>query len=341
MMLPAMGSTAADRPLTAPPELVERFRADLQAIWPEGLHGGGPRLGLAVSGGPDSTALLLLAAAAMPGGVAAATVDHRLRAESANEARDAGALCARLEVPHRVLEVDVASGNVQAEARKARYAAMAGWIEAEGLAALATAHHADDQAETLLLRLNRASGVAGLAGARARGRVPQSDIALLRPLLGWRRSELGEVVAHCGIEAAQDPSNRDERFDRVRMRGALASADWLDIAAIAESAGHLGDADAALDWAAGREWSECVQRDGLGLTYRPRAPRAIALRVLSRIVTQLDGSPQRGSAIARLFETLLANGPASIGGLVARPGPEGWNFAQAPVRKGPKQSKRE
>lgn len=333
-----MDSPAAARPPGPPAEPVERFRADLQAIWPEGLRDKDACLGLAVSGGPDSTALLLLAAAALPGRIAAATVDHCLRPESAGEARDVADVCSRLKVPHQVLEVDVASGNLQAEARNARYAAMAAWIEAEGLAALATAHHADDQAETLLLRLNRASGVAGLAGTRARGRVPETDIALLRPLLGWRRSELGEVVAFCGIDAAQDPSNRDDSFDRVRMRKALVSADWLDIAAIAVSAGHLADADTALDWAARREWSECVQREGHRLIYRSRAPRAVALRVLSRIVAELDGSEPRGGAIARLFDTLVAQSPASIGGLVARPGPDGWSFARAPLRKGPKRS---
>ncbi|MDG2001708.1 MAG: tRNA lysidine(34) synthetase TilS [Novosphingobium sp.] len=333
-----MGSTAADKHPGPPAELVERFRADLQALWPEGLRDAGARLGLAVSGGPDSTAMLLLAAAAFPGRIAAATVDHRLRPESAREAGDVAHLCAKLAVPHQVLEVDVASGNIQAEARNARYAAMAAWVEAEGLAALATGHHAEDQAETLLLRLNRASGAAGLAGTRARGRVPQTEIALLRPLLGWRRSELGDLLMHCGIEAAQDPNNRDEKYDRVRMRKALASADWLDIAAIAESAGHLADADAALEWAAQREWSECVRREGPGLVYQPRAPRAVALRVLSRIVSELDYSQPRGGAIARLFETLMTNSPASIGGLVARPGPEGWDFAPAPLRKAPKQS---
>jgi tRNA(Ile)-lysidine synthase len=331
-----MGSAAADRPGLPGEEVAERFRADLQAVWPEASKDARLRLGLAVSGGPDSTALLLLALAAMPGRIAAATVDHGLRAGSAREATDVSALCARLDVQHRVLDAEVAAGNLQAEARHARYGALAGWIEGEGLAALATAHHADDQAETLLLRLNRASGVAGLAGARARGAVPGTGIPLLRPLLGWRREELAALVAQCGIEPAQDPSNADERFDRVRMRTALAGADWLDIEAIAESAGHLADADAALDWAARREWRECVRRDGPGLTYRPQAPKAVALRVMSRIVQELDGEAPRGSAVARLFETLMARSPGSIGGLVARPGPDGWNFAAAPVRKAPK-----
>jgi tRNA(Ile)-lysidine synthase len=322
--------------LAPAPGLTARFAAALAALWPEhGKSPGSARLGLAVSGGPDSTALLLLAAAAFPGEVEAATVDHRLRPESAGEAAAAAQLCARLGVPHETLAVAVAAGNVQAEARRARYAALAAWVAARGLGALATGHHADDQAETLLLRLNRASGVAGLAGRRARGLVPDTAFPLLRPLLGWRRAELAAIVAGAGIEAARDPSNADDRFDRVRLRKALAGADWLDIAAVAESAAHLADADAALDWAARREWCDCVTRGGLGLIYRPAAPRAVALRVLARIVAELDGEAPRGGAAARAFAALLAGRPASIGDLVARPSHEGWSFTRAPQRRKP------
>ena len=135
-------------------ELTARFAADLAALW-----AGKGKLGLAVSGGPDSLALLLLARAALPGRVEAATVDHGLRPESADEAVMVAAVCARLGVPHRTLAVDVAQGNIQAQARAARYAALAVWMGEQGIEALATAHHADDQAETLLLRLNRGSGV--------------------------------------------------------------------------------------------------------------------------------------------------------------------------------------
>ncbi len=290
-------------------------------------------MGLAVSGGPDSLALLLLASAALAGRVEAATVDHGLRAENAAEAAEVARLCAALGVPHAVLKVEVSPGNIQAQARAARYAALAGWLEERGLAALATAHHADDQAETLLLRLGRGSGVAGLAGVRARGTVPGAAIPLLRPLLGWRRAELAGVVAAAGVTAASDPSNTDDRFDRARLRKALAGADWLDMAALAASAGHLADADAALDWAARREWAEAVAAEGLGLTYRPRAPRAIALRVLARIVLELDGEEARGSAVARLFAALLAGQTASIGNLVARAGRDGWSFTRAPRRR--------
>ena len=242
-------------------------------------------------------------------------------------------LCQALDLPHRTLTVTVAAGNIQAEARRARYAALAGWIETQGLAALATAHHADDQAETLLLRLNRASGVAGLAGTRARGVVPGTAVPLLRPLLDWRRSELAAILADAGVSAAQDPSNVDDRFDRARLRKALAGANWLDIDAIAQSASHLADADSALDWAAAREWTERVSRAGLGLAYRPQAPRAVALRVIARIVAELDGEEPRGSAVARLFDSLVARQTCSIGNLVARPSFEGWSFVPAPKRR--------
>ncbi len=314
-----------------PPDLIERFRADLAAL---GFRDG--KLAIAVSGGPDSLALLALAHAALPGAVEAATVDHGLRDASAGEARAVAALCAGLGVPHAVLKVQVASGNVQSEARSARYGALAGWMEGRGLAALATAHHADDQAETLLLRLNRASGVSGLAGVRARGLVPGTRLPLLRPLLGWRRAELARIVSDAGWQAAQDPSNTDDRFDRARLRKELVAADWLDVPALAASAAHLADADAALAWAAAREWSECVERSPMGLTYRPRAPRAVALRVIARIVMELDGTEPRGSAAALLFDALVARQPASIGGLVARAVPEGWTFSKAPKRAAPR-----
>lgn len=277
--------------------------------------------------------MLLLAHAALPGRIEAATVDHGLRPANADEARQVAELCDRLGVQHATLPVDLSAGNVQAQAREARYEALAGWLTSRGLAALATAHHADDQAETLLLRLNRASGVAGLAGVRTKGTVPGTSLPLLRPLLGWRRAELAGATKAAGVIAAEDPSNIDDRFDRARLRKVLAGADWLDVPALAASAANLADADVALDWAARREWTECVTSEGLGVSYRPAAPRAIALRVLTRIVTELDGAEPRGSAIARLFDALLAGETTSIGNLVARATREGWSFMRAPKRR--------
>ena len=313
--------------------LTARFAAALDALWPGFSTNAELKLGLAVSGGPDSLALLLLAHAGLPGRVAAATVDHGLRTESAAEAAMVAQICRAFGVEHAVLPVTLAPGNVQSQARSARYAALAEWAGEAGLAALATAHHADDQAETLLLRLNRGSGVAGLAGVRTRGLVPGTSLPLLRPLLGFRRTELAEVVAAAGLEPANDPSNEDDRFDRARLRKNLIGVAGLEVPSLAASAAHLADADAALDWAAQREWSECVIRAPMGLTYRPEAPRAVALRVIGRIVRELDGEEPRGSAIARLFDSLLARETASIGALVARVTPDGWSFSKAPSRR--------
>lgn len=277
-------------------------------------------------------AMLLLAHAAIPGQIEAATVDHGLRPEAAAEAELAADLCARLNVPHYTLAVTVADGNLQDAARRARYTALGAWAAECGLAALATAHHADDQAETLLMRLNRGSGVGGLAGVRAHGNVPGSDIVLLRPLLGWRRAELAGVLDNAGVVAAQDPSNSDDRFDRVRMRSALSDADWIDPLALAASASHLADADAVLDWAAEREWREMVSGGADCLTYTPSAPRAVRLRVVSRIIGTLAGSA-RGGGVARLVGMLESGEAGSLGGVMAKVKAGRWTFQPEPPRK--------
>jgi tRNA(Ile)-lysidine synthase len=306
----------------------ERFLAEVERLWPEG-----GRLGLAVSGGPDSLALLLLAHAAMPGRFAVATVNHGLRAEAAGECAMVARVCEARGIACAVLPVEVGAGNVQAAARQARYAALAEWAVREGLAALATAHHADDQAETLLMRLNRASGLAGLAGVRARGSVPGTDLPLLRPLLGWRRAALADIVARAGLSPARDPSNADEAYDRVRLRRALADADWLDVEAIAASARHLAQADEAIEFMVEREWDERVSvAAGGAIHYAPEAPRAIALRVVARIVAGFGGNP-RGGAIAQLVERLERGTGGNVAGVAASVEDVGWTFRpEAPRR---------
>ena len=278
--------------------------------------------------------MLLLAHAAIPGQIQAATVDHGLRPDAAKEAELAGRICARLNVPHQTLRVTVPSGNLQDAARHVRYAALDSWAADCGLGALVTAHHADDQAETLLMRLNRGSGVAGLAGVRGRSMVPGRTRLLLRPLLSWRRAELARVLDHAGVTTAQDPSNADERFDRVRIRRELARTDWIDPIALAASASHLSDADAALDWAVQREWQECVSASENALRYVPSAPRAIRLRVVTRIITRLGGIP-RGGGVARLVDFLEAGEPGSLAGVVARNATGTWTFAPEPPRSKP------
>jgi tRNA(Ile)-lysidine synthase len=309
------------------PQQAERFAADLGRLWPEG-----ERFGLAVSGGPDSLAMLLLAHAATPGRFAVATVNHGLRPEAGAECALVEQVCAASGVPCAVLEIDVAPGNLQAEARAARYAALAAWAERDGLTALATAHHADDQAETLVMRLNRASGLAGLAGVRSRAVVPGGKLPLLRPLLRWRRAELAEIVARSGLEPAQDPSNADDAYDRVRIRKALAAVNWLDADAVAASAEHLADADEAIEWMVDREIAENVSVIDGGIRYEPGAPRAVAVRVAARIVDGFGGSP-RGGAIARLVDDLRGGTGGNVAGVAVSVDDGDWVFRPEPPRR--------
>lgn len=316
-------------------EAVARFAADLDALLEPG-----ERLGVAVSGGPDSLALLLLAAAALPGQVCAASVDHGLREGSRSETEAVACLCDPLGVAHHILTIDwpiKPSSALQERARDARYAALGQWAVMQGLGAVATGHHADDQAETLLMRLMRGAGVRGLAAMRRSSPLPgDGAVRLLRPLLGWRRVELADIVAACGITPAADPSNRDERHERVRVRRLMASSDWLDPAALATSAAHLAAADEAIEYAAANEWAR-VRSDGDTLRYDPRdTPPELRRRVVARIIAALasegDGGALRGGELDRLLAQIETGSSATLRGVVADGG-QVWSFRRAPARR--------
>lgn len=306
-----------------------RFAADLAA-----LTGASPsdRYGLAVSGGPDSVAMLLLAHAAFPGRIEAATVDHRLRAASRNEALFVGNLCAARGIAHTIIPLSgLRRGNVSDAARSARYDALHSWTDNAGLDWLLTAHHADDQLETVMMRLNRASGVAGLAGVRRRqGRI-------VRPLLGWRRAELAAVAADAGIDPVDDPTNRDDRFDRARMRKALARAEWIDARAVAQSAVALGEADVALDWMVVRLRGERLRQSGALWFYDAHdLPRELKRRALIDCLRVVEPALcPRGSAVERVLDALAARRAVTIGAVrCAATADSGvWRFSIAPPRR--------
>lgn len=294
-----------------------------------------------MSGGPDSMALLLLGSAARPGLVEAATVDHALRSQSAAEAQRVADACAALGVPHSILTVewpDKPSAAIQEQARVERYRLLAGWADEHGLDAVATAHHLDDQAETLLMRLVRGAGVQGLAGMRPVAPIPApgASARLLRPLLGWRGSELLAVCEAAGLSAIEDPSNDDPRFERVRMRRKIAEADWLDPQGLARSARNLAAADFALRWAAEREWESQVTALESEILYRPAAPPEIRRRVLARAIEALSseghGKPFRGAEIDQLAAALSRGGTTTLRGVLCTGG-EAWRFTPAPARK--------
>jgi tRNA(Ile)-lysidine synthase len=313
-------------------ETVKRFATDLDRVVPAGK-----RIGIAVSGGPDSLALLLLAAAARPGEVEAASVDHALRSGSRDEAEMVASLCEELAIPHAILTANWDSppaSAIQEKARAERYRLLLEWVRERGLEVLATAHHADDQAETLLMRLARGAGVRGLAGMRAVR--PIGGINLVRPLLGWSRSELREVCDQAGAVPAQDPSNDDEQFERVRIRRALSESEWADPKILARSAANLAAADRALQWATDREWRARVRGDGQVLVYAPRAPLEIRRRIASRVLQRLAGEggkePLRGRELDRLMAVLHSGRKGTLRGVLCTGG-KPWRFERAPRRR--------
>lgn len=272
-----------------------RFAADAR-----GLLGSRKAL-LAVSGGPDSIALMHLAARwrqTTPGApaLAVATVDHALRPESGEEAVRVASWAAGLGLPHTILRWrgEKPARRIQEAARDARYALLAAHAEAIGADALVAAHHADDQAETILFRLTRGSGVAGLAGMA--GVSQRHGLALHRPLLGWRKAELLAFCAREGLAFVDDPSNADAKFARVRLRrlGARLEQEGLDADALIRLARRAGRANAALagltDHAEAKlglrfEKSYC-RLDAKKLAAEPEE---IVLRLLDRLIRRIGG----------------------------------------------------
>lgn len=317
-------------------DLVERFRRDLEAI--AGV--GDMRLGVAVSGGPDSLALLLLAAAACPAGVEAATVEHGLRPESAAEAQMVADVAGQLGIAHIVLApawAEAPASNVPAAARAARYDSLCGWGAERRLTCILTAHHMDDQAETLLMRAARGAGLSGMAGVRpitdyvgARG-----HILLVRPLLGWRKAELDGIVAAAGLSSVVDPTNDDPRLDRTHARRLLRETAWLDASRLAACASHLGDAETALRWVTEREFEarSRVGPDGT-LSVEPSGlPRELQRRLLLQALSHFPGAgAPPGPKVDTLLATLLAGGTGMLGEARVRPGPP-WRFERAPPRR--------
>jgi tRNA(Ile)-lysidine synthase len=253
-----------------------------------------PALLLAVSGGPDSTALLVMTANWARRGerprIEAATVDHGLRAEGVDEAAAVGDLCRKLGVPHRTLlwRGDKPKTRLQERAREARYSLLADHARAIGAEGVVTAHHLDDQAETVLFRLLRGSGMSGLVGMAAR--TTRDGLTLLRPLLSLAKADL---VAYCeaeGVAFARDPSNEDPRYARTRVRALLETlaAEGLDAPALARLARRAAQVEDAL----ARQTAEAEARLRLIETGACDAARLLAepTEIVQRLLTSTIAS---------------------------------------------------
>ncbi len=280
---------------------------------------------LAVSGGPDSTALLILAArwrAGLKRGpkLLAVTVDHGLRPESAREARAVKRMATRLGVRHRTLRWSGAkpATGLQEAARTARYRLLAAAAKAVGARHILVAHTSDDQAETVLIRLLHGSGLSGLA-AMAR-ETPLNGLTVVRPLLELPKTRLMATVEAVGTPFVDDPSNRDPRFLRVRVRSLMPAlaAEGLTRDRLVRLADRVRRADAAIEGVVDQAAAELTvsvdhgaQRIAFDRSGFARLPAEIALRLLGRAIDRvgIEGPAELGKLEA-LLEGLRAAQPA-------------------------------
>ncbi len=286
---------------------------------------GSKRVGVAVSGGGDSIALLHLLHRAAPHAgwdVRAVTVDHGLRDGSADEARGVAEYCASLGVPHTTLTWDhcAIAGNVMDAARKARMRLMGDWARVQGIAQVALGHTADDQAETFLMGLARASGLDGLAGMRGVWR--DDGVQWVRPLLSHSRAELRSYLRRQGIGWVDDPTNHDAAYTRIKARKALAVLAPLGITveSLTATMGHLSAAQHAL-----RETLHAAVKadvtDSTGVVQVRRAafdalPIDLQRRLLQMAIGWLSGEayPPRSAKQATLLSAMREGRDATLNG---------------------------
>jgi tRNA(Ile)-lysidine synthase len=279
------------------------------------------RIGVAVSGGSDSLALLH-AAQAWGVDVEAVTVDHGLRPEAAEEAAYVGEICRGLGVAHTVLRWEGwdGRGNLQDHARQNRYALIAEWAQARELPSVALGHTMDDQAETLLMRLAREAGVEGLASMRLI--FEREGARFDRPFLFDRRADLRAYLTTRGVRWIEDPSNEDEGYGRVRVRKALDLLGPLGIGTeeLFRAALHLRDASDALGQTASDFARAKVKSAGGDLifdrTALRRQPAEIARRLVAHalmFVASADYPPRR-EPLEAVMEHLRRTGTVTLHG---------------------------
>ena len=275
-----------------------------------------PIIAVAVSGGADSLALSVLAShwARKQGGHAVGlTVDHRLRPAAAEEAAQTGRWLTAYGISHHILTWEDAKpqSGLQAAARTARYALLQDWCARRGVLHLLLAHHRDDQAETLLQRLGRGSGVDGLSAMSAISH--QSKLRLLRPLLPLPSARLKATLRDLKQDWIEDPSNLNETFGRVRLRKLMPSleAEGLTAERLAITAHRMGRARQALEQATADLLARAIalHPDGtatLTLSAWRAAPDDIALRGLERVCRCIGGGdyPARMDRLERLQDEL-------------------------------------
>lgn len=283
-----------------------------------------PALGVAFSGGGDSTALLHMVRDWARGRrIMVATVDHGLRADSAAEAQAAHRTAQALGLNHAILQWrrDLTEGNLMASARDARLRLIAAWARRNDLPAVVLGHTRDDQAETLLMRLMRGAGVDGLAAMREER--DAFGLRWLRPMLDVGRAELRDWLAARGIAWIDDPTNDDPSYDRARVRQAMQAL-GMNPATLALSARHIAAArDALAHFSAAATEDVTAERGTLILPRGPfrLSPHEVQRRLAvaaTRWITGADYPPRR-AAVTHALAGLAAGNRITLDGALFDP----------------------
>ena len=308
----------ADTTVVEEPVGAAEFAAAMAAFAP---YESAPRLAVACSGGADSMALLLLTrdwVRAHRGKLVALTVDHGLRKASGAEAKRVGAWARRHGIVHKILKWRGSHprGDIQAAARAARYRLLEEFCAAKGILHLLLAHQRDDQAETLLLRLARGSGLDGLAAMSPL--VERPDCRILRPLLGVAPERLRATLRARKQDWIDDPSNENPAFARARLRKSqdILAREGLTTERLASTTHRLARARYALEGAVADLLAKAATPHPHGFVSVDTgallaAPEELGLRALAAIVAAVGGEefPPRLEKLERLYRELHAGTP--------------------------------
>jgi tRNA(Ile)-lysidine synthase len=316
---------------------------------------------LAVSGGADSTALLLLAArwaadlkkkTRRAPKLLAVTVDHGLRPEAAREAAAVRRFARKLGIPHRTLSWrgTKPKSGLQEAARLARYRLLTEAAARAGIVHILTAHTLDDQAETVLFRLARGSGLTGLAGMPYAAPVPagrDATVFLVRPFLSVPKARLIATLASAGVAHSEDPSNRDPQFTRVRLRALMPhlAQEGLDARGLARLAARMRRADATIEFAVAAARNALAPgpwRERGPIAFEAGAfgdlPAEVALRLLGRAIAWTgDEGPFELGKLEALYAALRASRGRirrTLAGALVTLGPDRLIVERAPARRG-------
>lgn len=271
------------------------------------------KLAIACSGGVDSLALAFLASQTHQ--ITALIVDHNLRPESADEALATSKILSNLGIENHILKVEKKiESNIQEGAREARYELMLNFCRENNIRYLATAHHADDNAETILLKLSRGSSVDGLCGIKPINEI--DGIKIIRPLLGFSKTRLTATLTENNINWVEDPSNKTDKYKRNQVRHLLENLEDQELITtrLNDTAENMLRVRDFLEQQTEEAEKDCIHQNEMNLEEFKKLHMEIAYRLLTKLTTNQNGERARFEKIKKLHDAIIAGNKHSLGG---------------------------